>query len=184
MTHADLAERPTRWCKQVPVPNGFFVSLDAGGLRIEWEQHQLNAGAMLGTTIAAVAGGMVLSSWFSATDDSRLRLAIVALGMATAWVTLAVLINRTVVRVSNCALTISHGPIPTFGNREYASVELVELFVEPQPQTDRFALWARLVGGGRRRLVSGLEKSQGLCLEQLIEEHLGIYAQTVPGAVE
>ena len=45
-------------------------------------------------------------------------------------------------------------------------------------------LWALLAKGGRRRLVSGLERSQGLCLEQLIEERLGIYAQTVPGAVE
>ena len=105
----------------------------------------------------------------------------VAVGVGLTYTTIAGLINRTRITVTDQRLAIKHFPIPWRGTFDLASRELEQLYVErtagsgKDGSTEAFTLNAVLRDGRKLNLVKGLEQAdQALFMEQEIEGLLGI----------
>ncbi len=109
-------------------------------------------------------------------------IAHVAVGVGLTYATLAGLLNKTHVRVTNQELSIKHGPVPWKGNQVIPTRYLAQLYVQRKfgssrqgGSTESFTLSALLRSGRKLTLVKGLEEAdQALFMEQEIEELLGI----------
>jgi hypothetical protein len=98
-------------------------------------------------------------------------------------------LNRTVVEVSDLILTIRHGPLPWWGNRELPRSQIEQLFCERtwartnQNQCGpQYQLYATMGEGKKLRLLGGFRYlGEARFLEQQIERRLGIKPQAVVG---
>lgn len=114
----------------------------------------------------------------------------VAVGIGLAYVVLAMLVNRTVIRTDRETLSIKHGPIYWPGVK-LAVNEIDQLYCTLAESTnsdgDRnrgFSLRARMRDGSARTLIGQLQiRDDGLYLEQALEAALGIKDDSVPGEV-
>lgn len=87
------------------------------------------------------------------------------------------LLNTTTIRIANGRMTVRHGPIPTFGNREIALGDLRQLYTVTKTKNDNttYELHAITAVGPTVKLMSGLtEVQQALYVERVVEDHLGI----------
>lgn len=116
----------------------------------------------------------------------------ILIGLGTAYLAVAFLLNRTTIGVQDGVLIVVHSPIPWPGGRRLPVAEIEQLYCEEYvayqqnrvPQW-RVALQARIRAGDRIRLVAGMEgPEQGVYLEQLLERHLGIQDRPVTGELE
>jgi hypothetical protein len=112
----------------------------------------------------------------------------VAVGLGLTYTVVAGFLNRTVISVSPERLTVRHGPLPWFGNRDLPSREIEQLYCERRvTETDdgqvvRFELAASLHDGRKVRLLKGLDAAnQAQYIEQEVERWLGIVDQPVDG---
>lgn len=113
----------------------------------------------------------------------------VLVGIGTGWAALALLLNRTTIRVEGGRLTVSHAPIWWPGRRDLETAAVDQLYCEEYvaySQNDvpqyRLGVRALLKDGSKLKLVTGMEDaSQALYLEQLLEKHLGIADRPVRG---
>lgn len=108
---------------------------------------------------------------------------------AGVWVThtaLSGLLNRTVLRIADGRLRVTHGPIPVRGNRDLPVDEVRQLYTEEvagSKGSKRYTLHAVVATGPAIALASDLESSQqALFLERTIEEHLRLPDQPVAGS--
>jgi hypothetical protein len=108
----------------------------------------------------------------------------VAAGLGLTYVTLAGLLNRTIIEAGATHLVIRHTPVPWPGNRKVRAGELQQLFCEEQVmnRSVTYRLNAVLGDGRKLTLVKSLpEANQALFLERALERHLGIPDRVVPG---
>jgi hypothetical protein len=178
----------------VPMPSNLTVHEDAAaspgyreaaaprGLVIVRRWYNLGAWFLL--VFAAIWLG-ILSRWYlngPATLTTYLfPLAHLAAGLGILYVAIAGFTNRTTIAVRGEQLSVRHGPLPWWGNKDVAVGDLAQLYTEEQVTeskggpTRTYHLGAVLRDGGRVRLVANLEQpEQALWLEQRLEEHLGI----------
>jgi hypothetical protein len=130
-------------------------------------------------------------------------IAHVAVGVGLTYVTLALLLNRTTVRVSGGRLTVRHGPIPWGGNGAWDAHDIEQLYCAPGSSGLRrmahsarhahhgamgvghYDLCALLRDGTMVRLLRNIaELDHAVFLEQKLEEFLGIADRRVPGEVD
>ncbi len=112
----------------------------------------------------------------------------VAVGGFLTYFTLAGFLNRTKITVNTGQLRIKHYPLPWPGNKVIQRQELEQLFCEETMHSSKnstsytYSLQAVTVGGGRMKLISGMDKPEdALFLEQKIEGFLGITDRSVTG---
>lgn len=105
-------------------------------------------------------------------------LAHVAAGVAIIYGGLTGLLNRTTVRVANGRLTVRHGPIPAFGNRDIAVSDLLQLYTVTKTGSKgskTHELHALPSFGPTIKLMSGLtDMQQAVYVERTVEDHLRI----------
>ena len=111
-----------------------------------------------------------------------------AVGIGLSYYVLAGYINRTVIKVNRNMLTIKHGPLPWFGNKQLHSHDLAQLYCKEcmhrhkNSSSCTYEVHAILKDGQHAKLVTGLDESeQALYLEQEIERFLRIEDQPVRG---
>ena len=131
-------------------------------------------------TIAFTKGGPLLMKLFPVLH--------VAAGVFLTYSTIAGFLNRTRITLNTLELRIRHYPLPWPGNKVVQRREIEQLFCEEKMSSTRngvsytYSLQAVTAGGGRLKLVSGMDKPEdALFLEQKIEGFLGITDRPVAG---
>ena len=106
----------------------------------------------------------------------------IAVGLGTGYAALALLLNRTTIRVDGSTLTVDHAPFRWPGRRSIDTYSLDQLYCQEYvaykqnnvPQY-RLAIHALQKDGTRVKLLGGIENAgQAIYLERLLEKHLGI----------
>lgn len=112
----------------------------------------------------------------------------VAVGIGVTYLTLASLINRTLIQVAGGSLSIHHEPLPWPGRVCIPAADIEQVYCSERyyhsdnGSTFRHAVNAVLKNGRQIRLLKGLDDAdQALYIEQIIEEHLGISDIPVDG---
>jgi hypothetical protein len=189
MSGARPAPPPT----SIPLPRGLDVSERSGVLRLERHWFQSNLFFLL---IFCVCWDAFMVLWYiNVLSELSGRglvalfpLLFVAAGAGMTYVTLAGLINSTVIEAGKTHLALRHTPLPWRGNREIWVSELQQIFCEEHVResmngsSTTYSLNAVLVNGRKLTLVKDLpEAAQALYLEHAIEKYLGITNRPVPG---
>lgn len=159
-------------------------------VRVRWERGR---GVFLG--LFAFAWNAFLVSWYSSVTQfdapwifSVFPLAHVAVGIAIAYMALAMFVNTTTVRVERRELTISIGPLPWRGNRRVERSKVAQLFARSREHRGRhstnvsYELWMIDSANVRSKLISSaLDEEQVLYLEQQLEHALALADRPVSG---
>jgi len=97
-------------------------------------------------------------------------------------------VNKTWISITARNLSIKHGPLPWFGNKEIPSHEIEQVFCQRRVTRNKngtsISYHVRYLDtrGKEGKLLGGLkDSSQALYLEQEIESTLGIQDRKVPG---
>jgi hypothetical protein len=117
-----------------------------------------------------------------------LPLVHVAVGVGLGYYTLALLFNKTEIRVERGEVLISHSPLPWPGARQLPGVTIEQVYAKAHishrkngPRTD-YQLWVIGAGGKHEKLhANQLSADQALFIEQQIEKALGIKDKEVSG---
>jgi hypothetical protein len=189
---ADSWAAPARL--DVPLPERFTVEHPVGGLRISWRWFTPVAiflavfavfwnsfvCAWMGMAIAGGAGAFALFGTFHA---------LVGLGIAYGAVTMFV--NSTKVEASYGSLSVRHGPLPAFGNKDLARDAIRQLYCVERVRSLRhsssvsYELQAIKADGSSVGLLKGIQNAeQALYLEQELERFLGIKDEAVRGELQ
>jgi hypothetical protein len=107
-----------------------------------------------------------------------------AVGVALTYTVLAGFLNRTRIELSASAMSISHWPLPWWGNRTIAPLELAQLYCEyriPNTGQATYLLSAVLHDGRKVKLLSTQSEDEAMFLEQTIEEFYKIADRPVAG---
>ena len=120
--------RPTR------TPSRLTVRESAGGVQVSWPWYGPFCVVLLalylaglGVTYVSLEGvraGTVTAEW----RRPALGLAI-AWGVVSTWVTAAMFVNRTTVRVADGALAVAHGPLYWPGGRRFPAADVTDVTV-------------------------------------------------------
>jgi hypothetical protein len=91
--------------------------------------------------------------------------------------TLALLLNRTIIKATSEFLTVRNGPVPWFGNRTLAVAELARLHCQQDDKKEgeascSYSIHALEKGGRRVELVDKLGRDQALFIMQKLERRL------------
>jgi hypothetical protein len=197
-------ERARETSLEVPLPAGFEVhrdpaapnastdyrtaATDRGRLRIvrRWfgPQHivlllfSLVWSAIVFKVAAALVSGLGLVGLLLSSVHG-------IVGLVLAYGAVSGFVNRTEILVERGALSVRHGPIPTRGNRDIPADEVRQLFtIEHRGNKGArvYELQALVSRGAAVTIAKGLlDPRQALFLERVLEEHLGIADQPVPG---
>jgi hypothetical protein len=188
----------------VPMPPGMFLESDGRDLMIRhqwqnWIAWFLLAFALFWSCFPIVFIGIAMTMFIAAPGEfGVLALPFVLLpglflliGLGMGYFALAMIMNSTVIRVSSHEVSVEHGPLPWFGNRQIASKEIAQLFCVEQVHRGRrgavsitFSVEYITTSNRRDTLISGLtDLGQALFVEQQIERRLGLLDQAVPGEV-
>lgn len=105
-----------------------------------------------------------------------------AIGVVWSYITLALLANRTLIRVDMQQLRIRHGPLPWLGRRTLDPATIVRLVSESRRHVSRkhrhqytHLVWVHLLDGRKVKLLSGLaNERQAYFIEKRIEDFLSI----------
>jgi len=131
-------------------------------------------------TIAFTKGGPLVMKLFPVLH--------VAVGVFLTYTTAAGFLNRTRITLNTLELRIRHYPLPWPGNKVVQRQEIEQLFCEEIMHSNKngtsytYNLQAVKNGGGRLKLVSGMDKpEEALFLEQKMEGFLGITDRPVAG---
>lgn len=105
-----------------------------------------------------------------------------------AYYALAGYVNRTVVRLNPEQLTVKHGPLPPWQNRQIRVQNISQLYVKQHVErskkgsTTTYRLYVKGRNGQHEELASGLDSpEQALFFEQEAERYLGIKDKMIPG---
>jgi hypothetical protein len=126
------SSKPTK-VSQLPVPVGWAVSHEGGGLEISWRWFNYT---LIFMALFCVAWDSFLVFWYTmAFRHGQLIMVIfplahVAVGVGLTYTTIAGFFNKTKVKVSGRELTVRSGPIPWLGNRSLNVNELADFAVE------------------------------------------------------
>jgi hypothetical protein len=103
----------------------------------------------------------------------------VALGLLFVYATLALFLNRTVIKATSEFITVRHGPLPWWGNRSLPLDELEGLYCYKHTRKDSVSVWysvnALTKGAKKVELVTDLHKvAEALFIKQELERWLKI----------
>lgn len=168
----------------VPVapPNGFRI--DDGGRRVSWRWFTWPA---VGGLVFAVLWDGILAAWLycvSLTSAPWFVTAggvlMTAIGVGMTYSVIALLLNRTSLRVDAAEVSVRHGPLPWREERDVRRADIDSVFCEKIVGSDE-TLWdpalsytvkLALRGGRTLNLVAGLRApEQALFIEQLIRKN-------------
>ncbi len=191
---------------EIPMPRQFKVEEEGRGLAVtrRWGRGPAIFFLIFATFwnvivlvfVAAFLGGLMKPSEGSGSSSpwfmGLFLVPFVLVGIGTGWAALALLLNRTTIRVDNERLTVTHGPVWWPGRRSLETALLDQLYCEEYvaytqnnvPQY-RLAVRALCKDGSRIKLAGGMEDAgQALYLERLLEKHLGIADRPVRGEIQ
>lgn len=191
---------------EIPLPKQFNVEEGTGQLSIicKWPRaYPTIAGLMLlSISIIAMAGTLLAALVWSpgklegTTLPAGLMKVLLTLfllpGVGMAWLSLALLFNRTKIQVEGRRLKILIRPIPWPGNHDLDTASVDQLYCEEYflftkgdvPQY-RYALMALCKDGTKLKLVRDMDEvEQVFFLERLLEKHLGIADRPVSGGLQ
>lgn len=191
---AEAAEKPKLFRAKAPLPSRFRVEESDGTTRITWRWFSFIHAFLI---FFCIAWDSFLVVWYGIalnTDAPLIAIifpvAHVAVGVGLTYYTLTGLVNRTAIEVSRNHLSIRHGPLPWFGNREVPGRQYTQLFGEETSSTSKgnttysYNLCALDRDGQKVKLISNLpEKDQVLYLEQSLERRMGIEDAPVEGEI-
>jgi hypothetical protein len=103
----------------------------------------------------------------------------VAIGLFFVYATLAILLNRTIIKVTSEFITVRHGPLPWWGNRSLPIDELEELYCYKHTRRDSVSVWysvnALTKGAKKVDLVTDLHNvAEALFIKQELKRWLKI----------
>lgn len=114
----------------------------------------------------------------------------VLVGLGTAFVAVMHLVNSTTIRATPNILSVTHGPLPWFGNRSIDPAHIDQFSSQERIHRDKdgtsttYELVAHMIGGETIKLATGLEKpNHALYLEQQLEAALAIDDRPIPGEI-
>lgn len=110
----------------------------------------------------------------------------VSAGLWLAYRVLCDLFNRTTIRIAGGRLTVQHEPIPMRGSCDLPIEEVRQLFTEEIADSKGVKTYKVriMTKGPTLTLAADLDRAdQALYLEQIVEEHLQIPDQRLPGAL-
>lgn len=156
-------------------PGCFFLFFSLFWNAVTWT---IGIAAFMGKTKAPAPTGLFL-------------IPFVLIGAATFYAAIALLSNRTEIRMDGRRLTVVTKPIPWPGSRNLDAAAIDQLFCVDYvaySQNDvpqhRFAVEALMKDGRKLRLIRGMEEpDQALYLEGLLEKRLGIQDRPMPGEI-
>lgn len=182
----------------VAIPEKLNVEEYGGELRITWKWFNW---AVLFLVPFCIAWNSFLFGWYSMAFSDHgppggMKIIMVlfpighlAVGLGLLYACLVMLLNRTTIRVAFGEMSIRHGPIPAPGNRTIPADDIDQLYVRHQRTTGKngnmshaYPLLARLKSGHQVKLLpknSDLDVARAV--EQLVESHLNIRDEPVPG---
>ena len=178
----------------VPQPDKVTVKRTGGHLQVQWRWFHwmflfLTAFALFWNGIIF---SMVGAALFGVGEGGFFVLALPHfwVGLALIYYVLTGYLNKTAVTVDYNQLTVRHGPLPWWGNRDIKTARIVQLYTKQNfsrwhrgnAWTGNFELHAVLKQGKHEKLLSGLDSSEhALFVEQTLEEYLGIEDYPVRG---
>jgi hypothetical protein len=109
-------------------------------------------------------------------------------GLGLAYYALSGFINSTVITVTPTLLTVQHGPIPSWGNKQIDPLLIKQLYTKQKIHRSKnttsytYEVHMQAWHSKAQALITGLETTeQALFIEQELERHLGIENKAVPG---
>ncbi|HEX7901634.1 MAG TPA: hypothetical protein VF950_28000 [Planctomycetota bacterium] len=106
----------------------------------------------------------------------------ILIGLGTGYAAIALLLNKTTIKVEGTELKVSHGPMRWPGAKTLDAARIDQLYCAEyvaytqnnRPQY-RMKIHALMLDGSKVDLISGIDEiNQALYLEQILEKHLGI----------
>jgi len=176
------AGEPLAMAPSVPMalPDGFWID-DDGPRRISWRWFTWQA---LGGLAFAILWDGILALWLHSVFLTGAPWFIVAagvfmtvIGVGMTYAIVALLVNRTSLRVDAAEVSVRHGPLPWPGDRDVRRSDIDSVGCEKHEGSDEtlwdpavsYAVKLVLKGGGTLKLVAGLRApEQALFIEQLI----------------
>jgi hypothetical protein len=114
----------------------------------------------------------------------------VALGMGLSYYVVAGYVNKTMIYVDFDSISIRHGPIPFWGNKDVSSKTITQLYCKRDEHFGGYRSYGTFavhaITSERRniKLLTGLDTSeQALFIEQEIEKFLNIEDKPVKGEI-
>ena len=114
----------------------------------------------------------------------------VAVGVFLTYLTTAMFVNKTEIKVNSEKVMVYHGPLPWPGNKQISRFDIDQLYVEEKVHRGkhglRYTYQVHVVNkeGNKTTLVSHLQKREQACfIEQQIELFLGIKDRPMQGEI-
>ena len=104
----------------------------------------------------------------------------VAVGVGLTYSTLAGFLNRTVVEISVDRLRTRRGPLPWWGSRDLATLEVTGIERDTSYQSNgsqRYTVSAAMRDGQTKSLLTGLPRKQATYCQRWLQQELGLPAE-------
>lgn len=174
----------------VPRPAKMKVEQFAGSWTVSWRWFGFQYVAMF---VFCIAWDSFLIFWYKMAfrDEAPWIMIVfpvghVAVGVGLTYTALAGFLNRTRLILGHGQLTVRHGPLPWWGNRDMATADIRQFYCEESRvrnnQGSGYQLSAMLKDGRKVKILSGFWSwDEAKFLECELESRLGIKPQTVVG---
>jgi hypothetical protein len=183
----DSTSRP-----RAPKPQNVNIELDFDALNITYRWWSAKYFFLL---LFCIAWDSFLVFWYGMASHGASWIMIVfpighvAVGIGLTYYTIAGFVNRTVITVNLQWLTVTHGPLPWFGNKRIDRNQVIQLYAEEErSQSSRgntsfsYQLNTILRDNTKLKLLAGLPSADvALFVEQSVEEYLHIEDRPVIG---
>lgn len=181
-------KRPT-----IPQPENMLVENQGEELVLNWPWFSL--ATTLFFTCFTVTWNGFLFFWYATALSSNntpvvmivFPLGHVAAGIGLAYYTLALYLNRTIVRASGKHIHMAHHPLPWPGQRTLKSKDITQLFCRKKVYHTKngtqvaYQVYAILKNRKEQKLVEVSDPEQAQYIEQQIEKKLGLVDRQVEG---
>ncbi len=175
-----------------PLDSRWTVSREGEVLRLSWSWYEPSIWVMVIACLVfaslGVGGLLDMVKFKGNTSGQDGGLMMLGMSLISGYVCLLSLVNRTSITASRqTGLEVRHGPLPSFHlSRTLEMRDIRQLYGKhhPHPRRDRefYELRVLLADGSNKRLLSNRHTAeQVLFLERMLEDHLGVRDQPVPG---
>jgi hypothetical protein len=186
-----------------PLPHGLTIEESNGILKIN---RKWFSAVFIFLLIFSIAWDCFLIFWYSTAisiigqpDSSNFTMLItfifplghVIAGICLSYYAITGLFNTTTIQVEQGLLKVQHHPLPWFGNKKIQVLSLKQLYCNEVCKSSKsgfyyvYDLNAITTDNKQIKLIKSLpEKSQGLFIEEKIENYLGIKDEEVQGEIE
>ncbi|HAS8565774.1 TPA: hypothetical protein I7774_22165 [Vibrio vulnificus] len=167
-------------------PNGFTVIKNQSSMIIT--KKWLSKSTLFITCFTIYWNVSVFNEYSSVSTISDLPWLYLSVGLFLVYFCLACWLNKSTFKVSEKSLSISHGPLPWFGNKKIETRLIKQLFVKEVTSlhtSTTYELLGIYWSGQQVKLLVGLDDAgPARFLEKEIEEYLNINDEPVEGEVK